>query len=45
MGLEAGLVRRQRFRTRQNLFTTSEIGGLDMRGVEATAKVVQAALA
>jgi hypothetical protein len=29
----------------RNLFTTSEIGGLDMRGVEATVKAVQAALA
>jgi hypothetical protein len=28
----------------KNLFTTSEIGGLDMRGVEAIAKAVQAAL-
>lgn len=29
----------------KNLFTTSEIGGLDMRGVEATARAVQAAMA
>jgi hypothetical protein len=29
----------------KNLFTTSEISGLDMRGVEATARAVQAALA
>jgi hypothetical protein len=29
----------------KNLFTTSEIGELDMRGIEGTAKAVQAALA
>jgi hypothetical protein len=43
MGLEAVLVRRNGFELGKNLFTTSE-GGLDMRGVEATAKAVQAAL-
>jgi hypothetical protein len=36
---------RNGFEVGKNLFTTSEIGGLDMRGVEATAKAVQAALA
>lgn len=36
---------RNGFELNQNLFTTDEIGGLDMRGVEATAKAVQAALA
>jgi len=35
---------RNGFELDRNLFTTSEIGGLDMRGVEATAKKVQAAL-
>ncbi len=36
---------RNGFELGKNLFTTSEIGGLDMRGVEVTAKAVQAALA
>ena len=35
---------RNGFELGTNLFTTSEIGGLDMRGVEATAEAVRAAL-
>jgi hypothetical protein len=40
-----GWYARNGYEVGKNLFTTSEIGGLDMRGVEATAKAVQAALA
>lgn len=36
---------RNGFRLGENLFTTTELGGLDMRGVEATANAVRAALA
>lgn len=36
---------RNGFALNKNLFTTSEIGGLDMRGVEATANAVRTALA